>query len=270
MLTTTHVDSAQFIHMIEENLSAKSMDFAKLPGGEAHVGNPSWFLSGLNRVGYNGIVSAALDPKYVDDQIESALEPFRQRNIPMTWWVGSYSEPANLGRMLQLHGLQHVRDMFGMAASLASLQEFTPPDMEYSFEPVTGKEGLEDWLPLFMETFGVPSADKALVLDIFDQLGSMSDSQWRHYLIRINGQVVATSSLHLGGGVAGLYNIATKAEYRKHGLGTAVTLLTYKQAQQLGYEWGTLQTTYPNALRLYHRMGFEVYCKIGVYQRLVW
>jgi hypothetical protein len=28
-----------------------------------------------------------------------------------------------------------------------------------------------------------------------------------------------------------------------------------------------LQTTYPNALRLYHPMGFEVYCKFGIYQQ---
>lgn len=60
------------------------------------------------------------------------------------------------------------------------------------------------------------------------------------------------------------------AVHSRRGLGSAITLLTFQQALQWGYEWGTLQTTYPNALRLYHRVGFEVDCKIGVYQRPVW
>lgn len=84
--------------------------------------------------------------------------------------------------------------------------------------------------------------------------------------MRMNGQVVAISSLHLGAGVAGLYNIAIQREYREQGLGRAITLLTFEEARRIGYTLGTLQTTYPNALRLYHRLGFEVYCKIGVYQ----
>ena len=85
--------------------------------------------------------------------------------------------------------------------------------------------------------------------------------------MRVGGQVVATGSLHLGAGVAGLYNIATRPDYRQHGLGTAITLLAYEEAVKMGYDIGALQTTYPNALRLYHRMGFEVYCKFGIYQR---
>jgi ribosomal protein S18 acetylase RimI-like enzyme len=71
----------------------------------------------------------------------------------------------------------------------------------------------------------------------------------------------------LGAGVAGLYNIATRPAYRQNGLGATITLLIYEEAKKLGYHIGTLQTTYPNALRLYHRMGFEVYCKFGIYQR---
>ena len=258
------------IQLIEDNLIAKSMDFAHLPGGEAHAGNPAWFLSGLKRAGYNGIVRANLPAQQLDTHIEQALEPFRQLDLPMTWWVDSQSEPAHLGRALQVHGLHHLRDMIGMAAPLDDLPAVAIPDMDHSFETVQDRQGLEEWLPLFMETFGVPQTDETLLLDVFGRLSFGPQSQWRHFLIRVEGRVVATSSLHLGAGVAGLYNIGTHPAYRQHGLGNAITLLTFQQAQQWGYKWGTLQTTYPNALRLYHRMGFEVYCKIGVYQRPVW
>lgn len=264
------IDSTEIARLIEENLSAKSMDFAKWPGGKSYLGNPAWFQSGLKRAGYNGVTCARFNPKELDQEIENCLEPFRQSNIPLTWWVGPLSEPVNLGRALQEHGFRHIRDMVGMAANLESLKKFTPPDLEYTFETVLEASDLEDWLPLFMETFGVPIDDKHLMLEVFGQLSFPPGSQWRHYYMKVNGQVVATSSLHLGGGVAGLYNIATQYTYRQQGLGTAITLLTFEQARQMGLTWGTLQTTYPNALRLYHRLGLEVFCKIGVYQRQTW
>jgi ribosomal protein S18 acetylase RimI-like enzyme len=259
-------NAAEMACHIEENLSAKSIDFARLPGGNVQAGNPAWFTSGMKRAGYNGITCARFASQTLDRQIESALEPFRRAATPLTWWVGPSSEPTSLGRALQTHGFRHNRDMIGMAAELDTLAEFIPPDMDYHFEAVSNRTDLENWLPLFMETFGVPADDRSLLLDIFGRLSFSPDSQWRHYLLRVNGQVVATSSLHLGAGVAGLYNIATRQEYRQQGLGSAITLLTFEQARQMGFTLGTLQTTYPNALRLYHRMGFEVYCKIGVYQ----
>lgn len=263
----SRVDSTEMARRIEENLSAKSLDFARLPGGAAHMGNPTWFTSGLQRAGYNGVTSAIFEPGDVDRQIEQTLEPFHRHATPLTWWVGPLSKPGNLGRALQMHGFQHNRDMIGMAAELDALAEVVLPNLDVHFEPVLCRADLEAWLPLFMETFALPVEEKEFVLDVFGQLCFPQDSQWRHYMLRVDRQVVATSSLHFGAGVAGLYNIATRPSHRQHGLGTAITLLTYEQARQMGYTHGTLQTTYPNALRMYHRIGFEVYCKIGVYQR---
>jgi ribosomal protein S18 acetylase RimI-like enzyme len=149
------------------------------------------------------------------------------------------------------------------------LTKLTPPNLDYTFEPIHTPAELAGWMPLFAETFGIPASDIPFVLDVFAQLTFSPDSEWRHYALRVVNQVAAIGSLHLGAGVAGLYNIATRPQYRQNGLGTAITLLIYEEAIKMGYLTGTLQTTYPNALRLYHRMGFEVYCKFGIYQR-VW
>lgn len=265
--TIARTSSNEFIKLIEDNLSAKSQNFAQLPGGQLHEGNPTWFTSGLKRIGYNGVTCAQFSKEQLDWQIENTLEPFRQNRIPLTWWVGPLSQPETLGKALQAHGFTHNRDMIGMAADLDQLIDFTPPKLDYTFEPISDRAALEIWMPLFMDTFGIPASDGAFALDVFDQLSFSPDSEWRHYVMRVEGQVVATSSLHLGAGVAGLYNIATRPDYRQNGLGTAITLLTYEEAAKSGYRIGTLQTTYPNALRLYHRMGFEVYCKFGIYQR---
>jgi ribosomal protein S18 acetylase RimI-like enzyme len=268
---TQHITaSAELARLIEENLNSKSEDFARLPGGQNHPGNPAWFTSGLPRTGYNGITCARFDEEDLDGQIQAALQPFRQAGLPLTWWVGPLSQPSDLGRKLQAHGFTHNRDMIGMAAELERLQPVSRLGREFSFEKVQDLAGLEAWMPLFMQTFGVPHSEADLVLDTFSRLSFSAGSNWRHYAIRAGGEVVATSSLHLGAGVAGLYNIATRPDLRQNGLGTAITLLTYAEARREGLELGTLQTTYPNALRIYHRIGFEVYCKFGIYQRAAW
>jgi hypothetical protein len=263
----TNPTSLELARLIEENLSAKGLDFASLPGGQLHTGNPTWFTSGLTRAGYNGVTWANFAVEHIDEQIEAALEPFRQTNLPLTWWVGPLSGPKTLTAHLQAHGFVHIRDMIGMAASLEQLPPSQPLEPGYVFEPVNDLAGLAGWLPLFMETFGVPAADYNLVLRVFGQRSFGPASLWRHFLIRDGDQVLATSSLHFGAGVAGLYNIATLPKVREKGLGTTITLLTYQHAMEAGYTIGTLQSTYPNALRLYHRIGFEIYCKFGIYQR---
>lgn len=264
---TVHLSSAEFAKLIEDNLSAKSLSFAELDGGQAHPGNPTWFTSGVSRAGYNGVTWAQFDDVEIEQQVEKALEPFRQNRTPLTWWVGPLSKPGTLGRDLQARGFTHNRDMIGMAVELIHLPPFAPPKLEYTFKPINTPADLKTWMPLFMETFGVPASDGALVMNAFERISFTPGSKWRHYMISMGGQVIATSSLYLDAGSAGLYNIAARPEYRQNGLGTAITLLTYNESIKLGYHIGTLQTTYPNALRLYHRMGFEVYCKFGVYQR---
>jgi ribosomal protein S18 acetylase RimI-like enzyme len=261
------VDSNEMARLIEENLSAKSLDFAKLPGGKLEIGNPTWFTSGIERAGYNGITCASLDLREIDAQIERCLEPFRQTRTPLTWWVGPLSAPVSLGRFLQQHGFVHNRDMIGMAAGLEDLSQDYSLEPGHTFELIQDDGGLDEWMPLFASTFGIPGTDISHTATVFKQLSFAPDSAWRHYYIRANGEVLATGSLHLGAGVAGLYNIGTRPDYRQRGLGKAITLLIFEHARQMGYSLGTLQTTYPNALRLYHRMGFEVYCKIGIYQR---
>jgi ribosomal protein S18 acetylase RimI-like enzyme len=260
------ISTAELTAACDSNLAEKSLSFAGLPGGEVHEGNPRWFITGSKLAGYNGIVQAAFAVEQAEDCIDAALVPFRERNLPLTWWTGPGTQPANLGMRLQARGFVHNRDMIGMAAPIERLSSpfETLPDL--AFEQVPDAQTLLEWLPLYSTGFGTPPAIAAESLKILGELSYRPGARWVHFLSRKAGKIIAISSLYLNDDIAGLYNLVTDPAERSRGIGASMTLQTFAWAQQRGYRIATLQTTYPNALRLYHRLGFEVYGKFGIYQ----
>jgi len=256
--------AAALMEAIDANLVAKSLSFPRVFKGEIHGPNPTWFITGAALPHYNGVARATFDLQDVHAGIEAALAPFKARKVPLTWWVGPSTSPSNLGAHLQAHGFTHNRDMLGMAVDLACLPEPDLSDPALTFEQVADRGALADWYQVFLQ--GFPTSFDAAYLDALAVTSLGPDAPWIHYLARLDGRPVAVGSLFLSEGVAGFYNLTTLREARGKGIGAWMTLKTFQQAVALGIRIGTLQTTYPNALRLYHRLGFEVYCKIGVYK----
>ncbi|MDY0020547.1 MAG: GNAT family N-acetyltransferase [Anaerolineae bacterium] len=252
------------VDLIDENLIEKSLSFPRVLRGEIHGPDPLWFMTGSALPHYNGVVRATFGPETVREGVEAVVKPFKEKGLPFIWWVGPLTAPRDLGTHLQAQGLTHNRDMIGMAAKLSALTEVPGPAANVTFEPVCDRDQLALWYEVFLR--GFPTSFDQAYLDALVALSLRSDPAWFHYLGRLDGRVVTISSLFVGGGSAGLYNLATLPEARGLGLGAWMTQETFHQARLMGHMIGTLQTTYPNALRLYHRLGFEVYCKIGIYQ----
>jgi ribosomal protein S18 acetylase RimI-like enzyme len=257
------MSSAALADAIDANLIEKSLSFARFFGGEIHGPNPLWFVTGPAMPANNGVVSARFPPSMVDAEIQAMLEPFRAQQKALTWWVGPRTIPGDLGRALQHYGFVHNRDMIGMAMELHQIQMPGVP-LELNLELVRDIQMLRAWYDVVLNCF--PATYSQKYLDALAAISLRPGAEWLHYVGRVDGKILAASSLYLGGGVAGLYNLGVLPRARRKGLGAAVTVKTFLDARDRGYDIGTLQTTYPNALRMYHHLGFEVYCKIGIYR----
>ncbi len=80
----------------------------------------------------------------------------------------------------------------------------------------------------------------------------------RLYLGFLGSVAVATSTLAIGGGVVGIYDVATREAYRGRGFGTAMTLQPLMDAREEGARTAVLQAASEGA-ETYRRLGFEPY-----------
>lgn len=266
--TLSYRTSATYAIMIEANLIDRARNFALLPGGQINGPDPLWYTTGCMLAECNGVLQANFAIKEIDLQIEETMELFQKDNLPVTWYVGPSTTPEDLGKYLQNHGFTHDLDLLGMAVNLEKLARFRQelPEIKLQFKIVQNKKDLKRWFEVLSNSLMLPKKEADLRFEMYRAVSLSSDTLWRHYLGLQDGKVVAVSSLFFGADVPGFYNLTTRSGYRKQGIGTSMTLHTFAEAQKMGYEIGTLLTNYPSALRLYHRLGFEVYCKIGVYQ----
>src|SRR5262249_2356819 len=212
----------------------------------------------------NGVFRAHLAPQEKDLKIAATLTHFKSRHLPMMWWTGPSTRPTDLGERLQAHGLQHAEDAPGMAVDLRALTEELPTPSGLTIEPVGDVETLRRWLRPFALGFEFPDFAANAFFDCYVSLGFSPQGPLRHYIGWVEGEGVATSSLFLGAGVAGIYNVAAVPAVRRQGIGLAVTLAPLRAARDLGYRVGILHSS-QMGFNVYRRLGFQEYCKVSQY-----
>lgn len=87
----------------------------------------------------------------------------------------------------------------------------------------------------------------------------------QHYLAYQDDIPVATASLGLAAGVAGIYNVATIPKAHRQGLGATVTAAALEDAaRRSGYRAGTLQSSHVG-FHMYWELGFRHLCDMEHY-----
>lgn len=154
--------------------------------------------------------------------------------------------------------------MLGMAIDLVTLKERSPSLPHLTIKPVEDIETLREWAHPFAITFGFPDSTVDTFCDLFASLGLGQHLPLHHYVGCLKGNPVACSSMFLGAGVAGIYNVATVLDKRGQGIGAALTREPLCKARKMGYRIGILHSS-QMGFSMYRRIGFGEYCKIRTY-----
>jgi ribosomal protein S18 acetylase RimI-like enzyme len=124
---------------------------------------------------------------------------------------------------------------------------------------------LQEYARLSASNWSPPDPHVLRYFDLASEALLHPDARQVLFLGVLDGQTVATTEVTLGGGVAGLYNIATLPAVRRRGIGTAMTLDALRFAQDAGFETAILQAA-PEGISLYTRLRFTSFGGITEYK----
>jgi GNAT superfamily N-acetyltransferase len=250
--------------VIEENGAEFLMALGRAAGAEERDdGRVRWAIGNSPIDYHNCVVHADLTREEADGEIKASLQRMQAHGVPGSWHVGPSMRPSDLGRRLIVHGFEYGGDDIGMAVDLSGLPERVPVPDDFVVERVRDEAGLAAWIEALGSGFGEGPVEAEWVGEMYRRLGF--EGPWRHYVGLLASEPVATATTFLGAGVAGIYFVCTLERARRRGIGAGVTLAALREAKDLGYSVGVLGSSemgYP----VYRRLGFEEYCRIGLYE----
>jgi predicted GNAT family acetyltransferase len=249
-------------------VNANLYDFLKLMGRSPAAAfveeGPlvSWHTP-IPNVWFNGVLASGSAPPDAERLIAMRLAYFQERGVEaVSWWLEPHVERTEWEPYLLRAGFRADESTPGMAVDVGKLVVPAQQPDGLAVLPVEDDAALRAWIPLLLSGFGLPATRFESAVDLFTGLGL--GLPVRHYLGTLEGDPVATSTLFLGAGVAGIYNVTTRDEARGRGIGTALTLAPLQDARRLGYRVGILQSS-SQGFPVYRRMGFEQVCVLHYY-----
>jgi GNAT superfamily N-acetyltransferase len=250
---------------IEENVRGFFRLFRSWPRAEVYDGPDMLYtLTDIPFSVFNSVVDARLEPESADAAIELSIALHRARNVPMLWITGPSTRPADLGERLVAYGFLPDEDEPQMAVDLAAMHEdFTPPST-LSIAQVFDVGTLARWCWVYNAGFGMPAIAEPAWFDLLRSVGLGPDAPVRHFLGRLEGVPVATSSLFLTGGVAGIGAVTTLPEARRQGVAAAMVLTALREGRAAGYRFGVLGAS-EMGMDIYLRIGFREVCRMRSY-----
>lgn len=211
----------------------------------------------------NGVLCWDLPRNGVRSFIAESIRYFHDKAVnTFTWWTAPHLRASDWEAVLSGHNFGLSRDTAGMAVDLHEMNGFMPQVDGLEICPVEDETSLRMWAKVFTRGYGLPPEWERVTFDLWRKLGL--DFPIRNYLGTLNGEPVSTSSLFIGGGVAGVYCVSTLPWERGKGLGTALTVKPLQDARKMGYRVGVLHSS-GTQNGMYKKLGGRQLCQIENY-----
>lgn len=231
-----------------------------LPDQELHDDPDVTWIASPNRGRVNAISVARFTARSADTRIATIIARYRALERRAWWWVGPASTPADLPARLRSAGLRCLFKLHGMAAALGRIPAAPLPRGVRVFE-------VDDFSVFDVHPHpsisGSWKGDQRPRIDALAVLTAHEPRRVWHLAAFLGRVPVGTLLVVDGAGVAGIYDVGVLPEFRRRGIGAALTRAGMTLARRLGFRAAILQTT--GARRLYERIGFRKVCAIDAF-----
>jgi ribosomal protein S18 acetylase RimI-like enzyme len=158
-----------------------------------------------------------------------------------------------------------ARDALGDTVRYGAVPIPDPPSASADLNIVNVRDDkmLSQFQGVLAEGFGMPLeiAERLIVSDLSRQDGV------ELYLGQADGRAVAASTLVLTGSTAGIYNVATVNDFRRRGIGEAMTWHCVSRGLESGCSVAVLQAS-SMGRPVYERMGFRTVAPYRTFRRM--
>lgn len=123
---------------------------------------------------------------------------------------------------------------------------------------------LKSFNDLVSDAFALNSKTSDLMLVVNDSV--MKKNKQIHFMAYLNETPVGTATLSISPSSAGIWNLATALEYRKHGIGASLVHAAIVEAKKRDYDQ-VMAILMPKGMAwgLFTKMGFQPVCEFPFY-----
>jgi ribosomal protein S18 acetylase RimI-like enzyme len=224
--------------------------------------------SGLPSDSFNIVARARLADSEADRRIAVVVQHFRAANRPFAWWVGPASRPLDLETRLPRHGLRPAESELGMSMELRDLPRKMSQPEGLEIRRVSSPQDVTDFAAVFAANWepldhAVPPFYSAATPILLEPGCPMI-----LFVGYFEGLPVSCSELFIDrshGGLTGLYSIATRREFRRRGIGSALAWAAADEARRQDLSTVVLQSS-DAGKGVYTRLGFKPCCHFTEYK----
>jgi len=231
-----------------------------LPGAyfQDTVKDTIYYSSGINFAPCNGIMEEHENNIPSEEVIDQAIDFFNSRKLPFIWWTSA--------KNLENKGFQFGGILTGIALDISQGIPVVgkSPSLQLEIRIVQSEAELRTFCELTVSAFGMDRA----TLDQFNAVNSvaMKQGEQLHFLAYLSGTPVGTATLSTCHSSAGIWNLGTLPDYRKHGIGAALVQAALVEAQKREYNQ-VMAILMPKGMAwgLFTKLGFKEVCHFPFY-----
>lgn len=200
-------------------------------------------------------------------ELLATVDRFTAKGFPLAVWSWeSHLEDADLALFIQ-HGLWHTETHVAMSADLSKIQVRSLPPTGLEIKLARTASDLLQFGEVMAALFG-DSGEGRQVFAYFERLAEQSPSRFpamQHYLGTLHGTVVAIGTLFVGRQTTGIYDLVTRDDYRRRGIGSAMFQYLLHQACTWNRRFCVLQAS-PDGLGIYRKAGFRAVGEVQTFE----
>ncbi len=255
-----------FHYALEDNLLGHVAFIQQSSPAMTVVQHPDLVIvdSGLYTDTFNKVLHARIDEAHAESRISEAVRHFLVAMRPFSWWVGPCSRPLDLERRLEDFGLQATETELGMIVTAGDLLPIgIPPFLDV--HRVRTATDLADFAAVSAANWDPPDKEVAAFYSRSSDLLLHEHCPMRLFMAYVEGSAAAASEVFLSGETAGIYSVATRREFQRRGIGTAMTWMAAEEGRKSGAKSIVLQAA-EEGKGIYKKLGFRACCEFVEYQ----